>query len=306
MRHYVVLIYDWSPRSLEALLLSLTLHNAGADFFVPDGTPPANALSRITHLGIGAHQDDLEFMALEGIAACLGSAGDWFGGVVCTTGSGSARSGAYAGLSDDEMVALRRDEQRKAAGLGRYGVLLQLGYSSSVAKDPANGRIADDLKAILSATRPKIVYTHNLADKHDTHVAVGLRVLQAIRALPKGERPAQVHGCEVWRDLDWMPDGEKVIHDVSGQEGLAASLGGVFASQIAGGKRYDLAVMGRRQANATFLESHAVDRSDAVSFAMDLTPLIRDDTLDIAAYVAGYIDRFRSDVVGRIERHDPK
>ena len=68
-----------------------------------------------------------------------------------------------------------------------------------------------------------------------------------------------MHGCEVWRDLDWLLDREKVVHDVAGQEGLAAQVGGVFDSQIAGGKRYDLAVMGRRRANATFLESHGVD-----------------------------------------------
>jgi len=83
---------------------------------------------------------------------------------------------------------------------------------------------------------------------------------------------------------------------------LAAELGGVFGSQIGGGKRYDLAVLGRRRANATFLESHSVDHSDAVSYAMDLTPLVRDDSLDIAAYVGGYIDRFKADVAARLAR----
>ncbi|MFP4541109.1 MAG: hypothetical protein ACLFR7_05730, partial [Opitutales bacterium] len=78
-------------------------------------------------------------------------------------------------------------------------------------------------------------------------------------ALPPEERPERVLGCEVWRGLDWMPDDEKVPLDVSGNLELAQQLNGVFDSQIVGGKRYDLATIGRRRANATFLESHHAD-----------------------------------------------
>ena len=61
--------------------------------------------------------------------------------------------------------------------------------------------------------------------------------------------------------------------------------------------------MGRRRANATFLESHGADRSEAVSFAMDLTPLVRDDTLDITGYVTGHVERLKADVAARLKRH---
>ena len=40
---------------------AVKLHNSPAESFVPDGKPVADALPRITHLGIGAHQDDLDF-----------------------------------------------------------------------------------------------------------------------------------------------------------------------------------------------------------------------------------------------------
>ena len=125
-------------------------------------------------------------------------------------------------------------------------------------------------------------------------------VIQAIRDLPRELRPQTVHGCEVWRNLDWMPDAEKVVQDVGAHENLAAALNGIFDSQIAGGKRYDLAVLGRRRANATFFESHGVDQSDALAFAMDLTPLAHDDTLDILGYVTGFIDRFKADVAAKL------
>lgn len=278
----------------------MNLHNSTADIFIPDGQPVGAALARITHLGIGAHQDDLEFMAFHGIEACFHSDTDWFGGVTCTDGSGSARTGAYARFSDEEMMAVRREEQRQAAILGRYAAVLQLDYPSKIVKDPADPRLKDDLKAILAATRPHVVYTHNPADKHDTHIAVVIPVIQAIRELSRDQRPQAVHGCEVWRNLDWMPDAEKIVHDVSGHDNLAAALNGVFDSQITGGKRYDLAVLGRRRANSTFFESHGVDASDALAFAMDLTPLILDDTLDIVGYVTGFIDRFKTDVTAKL------
>ncbi len=277
-------------------------HNPAADISIPDGKPPAAALARVTHLGIGAHQDDLEFMAFHGILACFNSDADWFGGVTCTNGSGSSRIGAYEKFPDARMMEVRREEQRQAAIVGRYAAMVQLDYPSQIVKDAADVTLKNDLKAILAATKPRIVYTHNPADKHDTHIAVVVPVLQAIRELPREQRPAQVHGCEVWRSLDWMPDGEKIAHDVSGHENLAAALNGIFDSQIAGGKRYDLAVLGRRRANATFFESHGVDASDALAFAMDLTPLAHDDSLDIVDYVAGFIDRFKADVVTKLRK----
>ncbi len=278
----------------------MKLHNPTADVFIPDGQPPDAALARITHLGIGAHQDDLEFMAFHGIEACFHSAADWFGGVTCTNGSGSARIGAYEKFTDERMMAVRRDEQRQAAILGRYSAMFQLDYPSKIVRDPADPRLRDDLAAILAAARPRVVYTHNPADKHDTHIAIVVPVIQAIRTLPRELRPEAVHGCEVWRNLDWLPDAEKIVHDVSGHDNLAAALNGVFDSQIAGGKRYDLAVLGRRRANATFFASHGVDHSDALAFAMDLTPLAHDDTLDIVAYVTGFIDRFKADVTAKL------
>lgn len=278
----------------------MKLHQPTADIFIPDRQPLEPALARITHLGIGAHQDDLEFMAFHGIKACYHGDAQWFGGVTCTNGSGSSRTGDYEKFSDEQMMAVRREEQRQAAIVGRYGAMIQLDYPSKIAKDPADARLKEDLLAILRATQPRVIYTHNPADKHDTHIAVVVPVIQAIRELPADQRPEAVHACEVWRNLDWLPDAEKVVHDVSGHENLAASLNGIFDSQIAGGKRYDLAVQGRRRANATFFESHGVDASDALAFAMDLTPLIKDDTLDVLDYVTGFIDRFRADVVAKL------
>jgi hypothetical protein len=146
------------------------------------------------------------------------------------------------------------------------------------------------------------LYTHNLADKHETHVGVALGVIEAARSLPRAERPQKVYGCEVWRGLDWMMDEDKVTYDVTAHENLQAALLGVFDSQICGGKRYDLATMGRRRANATYLVSHGVDVATGMIYAMDLTPLVNDPDKDVSAYVQGFVDRFAQDVMARLAR----
>jgi LmbE family N-acetylglucosaminyl deacetylase len=278
----------------------LKLHNKSADIFVPDGQPVEAALRRITHVGIGAHQDDLEFMAFHGIVQCYSTDNQWFGGITCTNGGGSARVGAYANHTDEQMQAVRRQEQKAAATIGRYGLMAQLDHPSRVVKNPSDITVKEDLKQLLGAMHPQIVYTHNPADKHDTHIGVVIAALQAMRELPAARRPQKVWGCEVWRDLDWLPDDNKVRMDVSGHEELAAALNSVFDSQIAGGKRYDLAVLGRRHANATFFESHATDRATAVIFGIDLTLLVVDESRDIVGYVCRFIDEFKADVKRRL------
>jgi LmbE family N-acetylglucosaminyl deacetylase len=278
----------------------MNFHNPNARLFVPDQAP--EPLARITHLGIGAHQDDLEFMALHGILACFRSSEKWFGGVTCTDGAGSSRAGDYADFTDQEMQQVRIQEQEAAAVVGNYGAMVQLGYPSRAAKCPSDPSLKNDLVQILTATRPDVVYTHNPADKHDTHVGVFAATIQALRDMPVAERPKAVYGCEVWRGLDWMPDDEKVVHDVAAHGNLAAAVSGVFDSQIAGGKRYDLATLGRRRANATFFESHAVDECESASFAMDLTPLVADASLDIVDYVLGFIHRFEADVRNKLTK----
>lgn len=280
----------------------MKLHNSTAEVFIPDGKPQVEALRRITHLGIGAHQDDLEFMAFHGILECFARDDKWFGGVTCTNGAGSSRTGPYADCTDAQMMQIRRGEQNHAAVVGQFGAMIQLDYPSSAVKSATASELKNDLKSILAATMPKVVYTHNPADKHDTHIGVVVAALQAMRELPRDQRPKRVIGCEVWRGLDWMPDTEKVYMDVSGRDNLAAALNGVFDSQIAGGKRYDLATLGRRAANATFFESHASDSANQVQFGMDLTPLVTDETRDITEFVLGYVEKLAADVRAKLNK----
>jgi hypothetical protein len=127
-----------------------------------------------------------------------------------------------------------------------------------------------------------------------------LKVIEAVRQLPKSEQPEHLYGCEVWRDLDWMVDDDKVPFDCSAHENLQMALVGVFDSQICGGKRYDLATLGRRKAHATYFASHGTDATTGLSFGMDLTPLIADPAKDPGLFVQEYIHRFAQEVADRM------
>lgn len=278
------------------------LQSKNAEIFVPDGLPAQAALARTTQMAISAHQDDIEIMAAAPILECFQEPQAWFSAVVLTDGRGSPRNGLYTHYSDDEMRLVRLKEQRKAAIVGEYAALAMLDYPSRVIKDAADQRPRQDLAALLLAARPHTVYTHNLADKHETHVATALRVVAAIRSLPEDARPARLIGCEVWRALDWLPDHDKVIFDLSKQENLQSALLGVFDSQISGGKRYDLGSLGRRRANATYFESHGVDAATSLSFGMDLTPLVTNTQLSVNEFVQDFIRRFAQDVEEKLRK----
>ena len=273
---------------------------ATAELFVPDGLPAAEALARTTHLCIAAHQDDIEIMAANPIITCFQQTDKWFTGVVVTDGRGSPRDDLYKNYTDEDMRVVRFKEQKKAAVIGEYAAQVLLDYPSKAIKDGSNKQAVEDIVQLLKATRPQIVYTHNLADKHDTHVGVALKVIEAMRQLPHDEQPRHLYGCEVWRDLDWLTDSDKVPFDLSAHENLQMALVTVFDSQICGGKRYDLATLGRRKAHSTYFASHGTDATTGLSFGMDLTPLMADHNLDPDAYVQSHIQRFAQEVADRI------
>jgi len=275
-----------------------------ADIYTPAAnSAPEAALARVTHLCVAAHQDDIEIMAYAGIVDCLEQPDRRaFGGVVVTNGAGSSRNGPYAHFTDEQMQEARRIEQRKAADIGRYAIQLQLRHGSAEVKQsaPAHPGVAADLARVFSACRPEVVYLHNPADKHDTHIAVLRRCIEAMRTLPAERRPARVLGCEVWRDLDWLPEARKVALDSGRRPQLAHELLAVFDSQISGGKRYDLATLGRRAAHATYNSSHASDMFSGITWALDLTPLIADNAPDIETFTATILGEFQADVARRL------
>lgn len=275
---------------------------AQAELFIPDGADEGAALERTTDLCIAAHQDDIEIMAFGPAVRCFAKADKWFTGVVVTDGAGSPRTGEYERFTDEQMKEVRKVEQKTAALIGGYSAQFLLSYASKEVKDPENEVLIKELAEIIGKCSLEILYTHNLADKHDTHVCVALRTIAAVRSLPCEKRPKKVYSLEVWRGLDWLRDEDKTMFDTSPHPNLAAALLGVYDSQIAGGKRYDLAAIGRRLANATFFASHDTDDVESASYGLDITELVNDDTLSEIDFISRYIDLFKEEITDRIRR----
>src|SRR5512140_1145749 len=159
----------------------MKFHLPTSETFIPDGVAEEEALARTTHLCIAAHQDDIEIMGAGPILECFQQKNLWFTGVVVTDGRGSPRDDLYKSYNDEEMRVVRFKEQKKAAVVGEYAAQVMLDYPSKIIKDVSQLDPVTDLAALIQATTPQTVYTHNPADKHDTHVAVCLRTIAAVR-----------------------------------------------------------------------------------------------------------------------------
>ena len=250
----------------------------------------------VKYLTICAHQDDNEIMAIDGIMKGYRSRKYSFACVVTADGGGSARTGKFANYTDEMMKEIRIKEQEAAAEIGRYHSLYLLNYSSKEIKDPENDLIVEDYVAILKEFKPKVLYTHSILDKHPTHLGVVTKVIRALRMLKPEEQPKVVYGCEVWRDLDWVADKKKVCFDVSHNVQLQKRLLNVFESQIAGGKDYTNATIGRRYNNATYAQSHSVDSAKLVAYAINLNKLLKDPELPIKKFALSFVDDLYTEI----------
>ncbi len=146
------------------------------------------------------------------------------------------------------------------------------------------------------------IITGSAAAALPTVLAARASALTSTTPLPKDQRPEKIYGCEVWRKLDWLLAEDKEMLKVDNYPHLISALLAVFDSQISGGKRYDLAEEGLRRANATYFDSHTTDDTSLLTFAMDLTPLIKDDSLSVEDFTLNFIDRLKNDVRDRIRR----
>ena len=172
----------------------MNFSNKNALIYVPDGLEAEAALRRTTRLAVGAHQDDLEIMAAAGILECFHNPEEWFSGVVVTNGSGSPRTACMPTYQQDqEMMLVRVEEQKKAAALGEYAAQVFLDYPSSTVKDRQNLAWQKTFRN-FKLSRPALVYTHNLADKHETHVAVALRTISGNPRSAGGRAPRPAAG----------------------------------------------------------------------------------------------------------------
>lgn len=69
-----------------------------------------------------------------------------------------------------------------------------------------------------------------------------------------------------------------------------------------GAQQDDLAVQGRRRANATFFDSHGSDLYSSVAWGVDLKPLVEDASLSMEAFIADKVTQLSEDIVNRVSQ----
>jgi LmbE family N-acetylglucosaminyl deacetylase len=188
-------------------------------------------------------------------------------------------------VEGEELAASRRAEQRRAAEIGEYGALVQLGLPSAAVRGEGWPALVDALAGLLATARADELLTHSPADRHPTHVAVVAAAVAAARRLEASERPRRVLGGEVWGGLDWLPRDARVERDASGFLALGRRTLAAHRSQLRV-TAYDRAAQGRRVANATFADPLAPGGPRALELMIDLTPAIADDGPGLAELVA--------------------
>ncbi len=286
----------------------MTLGRHDAELYVPDGVTPELAMERADILAIGAHPDDLEIMAASGILKAGAGEGRRFFGIVATNGGGTRCCQDRDASDYRETCGRRIREQKRAADLGRYSGLALLNWESQEIKDACFTQPDDDLRTLILQIQPREVYLHNPLDRHDTHVAVCLRSIAALRTIARdtGRYPEAVYGCENRRGLDWLIHCDRASLPVSDPEALTDRLLEAFSSQVATNRHYVKAVRGRRIANATFQDAPgAGDGGAEVTFALDLLPLVEDPGASVCDFAEQIVERVRADVRSRIERFSP-
>jgi LmbE family N-acetylglucosaminyl deacetylase len=268
--------------------------------FVADDLTNADALQQTTHLGIGAHPDDLESIALPGILESYQNQERIFSGVTITDGAGAPRAEVHRSLTTQEFVQLRAEEQIQAAKIGRYSSVIMLGLSSAEVKTGNSGSLIKDLQKIIMSARPEIIYTHNPFDNHPTHIAVCFQVLEAIHRIPRIYRPKLLAGMELWGTLEWLPRKYRLDFDTSRDLELQESLLKAFRSQNLV-KSYPEALLGRRKANAVLDQTHQEDSHQGKAFGLDLTPLIKDSQISIDRYLEEILSTFQMLMLSRAQ-----
>jgi LmbE family N-acetylglucosaminyl deacetylase len=213
--------------------------------------------------------------------------------VILTNGANPPKQGQYSGMSGEEMSLMRNEEQERAAEIGGYGWVLQLNMPSASLDGELGVRLGDWFKSWMSQMQVETLYSHHPLDQHPTHLASFRWLHRFIKGMERHQN-LKWFGGEVWGKLEWLPLQYRVNLDVTEDQALAQKLIEVFKSQLAS-KRYDLAELGLRRANATYAQAHQVDQICSLSYAADLSAFLSSETT-ITEWVNRVLEEKRKEI----------
>ena len=250
---------------------------------------------------ICAHPNDCEIMAIDGIQRGYRASKYTFACVVTTDGADAERNGRFAKATDKRMIAVSMQEQKRAANIGRYHAVYFMNYSAEEARDQENEDIVNEYVEIVKELKPRIIYTHSLLDRNPTHVAVAVKVINALRTMKKGDQPKVLYGCESERDLDWVIPSKIVTFNVSKNLRLQRQLISAHKSSIMS-RDYINAAIGRRLVNAVFNKDEKRKTAKMTAKAINMTTLLRRKEFPIKRFAMSFVDDLYTDINEMMDR----
>jgi hypothetical protein len=196
---------------------------------LPAASPLHVARAGHAPLRRSAHQDDIEIMAHAGICDCLEA--------------NRARKPLAAWWSPTApapralVQVLELHRRADAVGIRRDGATPRRRSSAATRSSSSSAHPSADVKSggprrgvarrphtaiFAGACSPECRLSAQPGGQARHPRRRARRCLEALRALPPGARPRRVLGCEVWRDLDWLVDADKVALDSGRHPELAA------------------------------------------------------------------------------------
>ena len=212
-------------------------------------------------LAVIAHPDDAEFWAAGTIAQWT-DAGVGLTYCVLTDGENGSHD---PGIARDRIPAIRRGEQRKAAGLLKVGEVHFMGLDEGLI-DPASRQLHEQLVRIIRQVRPQRILTWSpernwarFRSCHPDHLAAGEATLRAIYP-DAGNRLAlrslyEQEGLDGWTTGEaWLFNSPRVNRYVDITDTFPRKTAAVAAHHSQVGNRRDLAGDLRARAAATAAE----------------------------------------------------
>ncbi|MCQ2086778.1 MAG: PIG-L family deacetylase [Bacilli bacterium] len=264
-------------------------------------TPRKGKKGPVKFVCICAHPDDCELMAIDGIQRGYRATKYTFACVVTTDGLDAERCGRYLKMTDKRMVNILANEEKKAANIGRYNSVYFMNYSSEEARDQDNQDIINEYVEIIKELKPRVIYTHSLLDRHPTHVAVAVKVINALRTMKKGDQPKVLYGCESERNLEWVAPEKIVTFNISKNMRLQRQLISVHKSQNLA-RDYVNAAIGRRYVNAVFNKVETKKNAKLTAKAINMTTLLRRKEYPIKRFAMSFIDDLYGELNDMMDR----
>lgn len=264
-------------------------------------TPRSGKKGPVKFVCICAHPDDCEIMAIDGIQRGYRASKYTFACVVTTDGADAERAGRYTKMEDQRMAHIMMNEQKKAANIGRYHAVYFMNYSNEEARNQENEDIVNEYVEIIKELKPRVVYTHSILDRHPTHVAVAIKVINAIRSMKKGDQPKVLYGCESERNLDWLDPSKVVTFNVSKNMRLQRQLIACHKSSNAS-RDYINACIGRRLVNAVFNRDEKKKTAKLTTKAINMTTLLRRKDFPIKRYAMSFVDDLYTEINDMMDR----